>query len=310
MARIRTIKPEFWTSEQIAACSRDARLVFIGLWNFCDDGGIHPKSYKRLKMEILPGDDCSESDIVRWVEELLSAGLILEYAVERKDYWIVTGWQNHQKIDRPTHRHPKPNPSRSKFDECSKNPLQPLDEYSATAQLELDEPSTTEGNGKEWRGKEDIPKVPDETLAPSFGHSGSSANTQESHHEAVQGNPQEPSNKLSSENDIRVIEIFDYWKTVMQHPKAKLDRKRVTKIMAALKLGFTVEDLKGAIDGCSNTPFNMGENKQQKRYDDIELILRDASHIEVFMKNSPLARATENTDSVVSQIDLISAGAI
>jgi len=34
MARIRTIKPEFWTAEQVMELSRDARLLFIGMWNF------------------------------------------------------------------------------------------------------------------------------------------------------------------------------------------------------------------------------------------------------------------------------------
>lgn len=34
MARIRTIKPEFWTSEQVMGCAPLARLLFIGLWNF------------------------------------------------------------------------------------------------------------------------------------------------------------------------------------------------------------------------------------------------------------------------------------
>jgi hypothetical protein len=50
MARIRTVKPEFWTSEQVMNCSRDARLLFIGMWNFCDDGGNHPASAKTLKV--------------------------------------------------------------------------------------------------------------------------------------------------------------------------------------------------------------------------------------------------------------------
>ena len=48
MARIRSIKPQFWTSEQIADCSSNARLLFIGLWNFCDDCGVHPASPARL----------------------------------------------------------------------------------------------------------------------------------------------------------------------------------------------------------------------------------------------------------------------
>lgn len=37
MPRIRTIKPEYWTSEQVLDLSIPARLAFIGLWNFCDD---------------------------------------------------------------------------------------------------------------------------------------------------------------------------------------------------------------------------------------------------------------------------------
>ena len=56
MSRIRTVKPEFWTSEQIIACSPIARLLFIGLWNFCDDNGVHPASYIRLKAEVFPPD--------------------------------------------------------------------------------------------------------------------------------------------------------------------------------------------------------------------------------------------------------------
>jgi hypothetical protein len=32
MARIRSIKPEFFTSISIADLSRDARLMFIGMW--------------------------------------------------------------------------------------------------------------------------------------------------------------------------------------------------------------------------------------------------------------------------------------
>jgi hypothetical protein len=107
MARYRRVKPEFWTSDQIVNCSRDARLLFIGMWNFCDDAGIHPASCKRLKMEVFPGDDITSSDIQGWVNELLENGLIHEYEVENERYWIVTGW-SHQKIEDPTFRYPKP----------------------------------------------------------------------------------------------------------------------------------------------------------------------------------------------------------
>ena len=38
--RIRSIKPEFWRSRDIANLNWDARLVFIGLWSYVDDNGV------------------------------------------------------------------------------------------------------------------------------------------------------------------------------------------------------------------------------------------------------------------------------
>ena len=63
MARIRTIKPEFWTSEQVMECSPLARLLFIGVWNFCDDAGNHPMSAKTLKALVFPGDDITSAKV-------------------------------------------------------------------------------------------------------------------------------------------------------------------------------------------------------------------------------------------------------
>jgi len=107
MARIRSIKPEYWTSEQVMEVSRDARLLFIGLWNFCDDGGNHPASAKTLKAEVFPGDDdVTASTVMQWVDELIEQGLLVEYEVDGKEFWHVTGW-HHQRIDQPTLRHPR-----------------------------------------------------------------------------------------------------------------------------------------------------------------------------------------------------------
>lgn len=107
MARIRTIKPEFWTSEQVVECSPIARLLFVGMWNFCDDGGNHPASAKTLKMQIFPGDDIAASQIESYISELLNSGLLSEYTAEGRKYWHVTGWK-HQKIDKPSYKHPRP----------------------------------------------------------------------------------------------------------------------------------------------------------------------------------------------------------
>lgn len=106
MARIRTIKPEFWTSEQVVECSRDARLLFIGLWTFADDSGINPASLQRIRMQVFPGDDLSLDEIRALIKELLAVRLIEEYDVEGRAYWRITGFSQHQRIDQPTYKHP------------------------------------------------------------------------------------------------------------------------------------------------------------------------------------------------------------
>jgi len=140
MARIRTVKPEFWTSEQIVECSIEARLLFIGLWNFSDDAGIHPASTRRLKMEVFPADDYTSSSIRRMLDELIRQDLIFEYQVDKDVFLKVTGWI-HQKIDKPTYKYPKPEEGN---------------------RLALDERSPPEGKGREGKGK-DIKHLSDST---------------------------------------------------------------------------------------------------------------------------------------------------
>src|SRR5690606_30450432 len=113
MARIRTIKPEFWTSEQVMNCSPMARLLFIGLWNFCDDAGNHVASPKTIKANVFPGDDITSTDVQRLLDELSSNELIDYYSFENKDFLHITGW-HHQKIDRPTYKHPPYKAEKSK----------------------------------------------------------------------------------------------------------------------------------------------------------------------------------------------------
>jgi len=146
MARIRTVKPEFWTSEQVAECSTTTRLLFIGMWNFCDDGGNHPASLKQLKMQIFPSDDISVADIGVMVNELITNELIDKYEANGKQYWHVLGW-HHQKIDKPNYKHPK----------YSTTTSQPFDDHSTTTSQPFPpvrESKGMEGNGMDLNKKE------------------------------------------------------------------------------------------------------------------------------------------------------------
>ena len=266
MSRIRTIKPEFWVSEQILSCSPNARLLFIGMWNFADDHGVHPASYIRLKAEIFPADNCTSENIKTSINELIKNGLIREYTVEGKSYWIVTGWGSHQRIDRPTYRYPTPESSLKTIVDNSTTTRRELIEASQSTLRIVDESSTTEWNGMDRNGKDlNIGEV--ETSPCDISDSTLSASNQ----------------------------VFQHWQTVMNHPHAKLDKKRKGKIKQALKLGYSVADLKQAIDGCAKTPFNMGKNDNGQRYDDIGLILRDAAHIDRFINNATTVNAQLNT---------------
>lgn len=121
MARIRSIKPEFWTSEQVVDCSPTARLMFIGMWNFCDDYGNCPASFKQIKMQVFPGDDISTDEIENLIKELKQNKLLIEYqSDDEKKYWHVTGW-HHQKIEKPAAKYPK-------FDDQSTTNLRLIDD--------------------------------------------------------------------------------------------------------------------------------------------------------------------------------------
>ncbi|WP_233854057.1 hypothetical protein [Paraburkholderia sp. HD33-4] len=76
MARIRTIKPEFFTSEDIVSLSMPARLLYIALWCEADREGRFLWKPRTFKMRYFPADDL---DIFSICNELLEKGLVKLY---------------------------------------------------------------------------------------------------------------------------------------------------------------------------------------------------------------------------------------
>jgi hypothetical protein len=99
MARIRTIKPEFWKDEKIMDCKPTERLLFIGLWNLVDDYGRFELSPRTIRAEIFPEDELTADNVRDMLMSLSSKGLITIYAVEGREYFLVTNWDKHQRID-------------------------------------------------------------------------------------------------------------------------------------------------------------------------------------------------------------------
>ena len=76
MARIRTVKPEFFTSEDVVSLTPLARLLYIALWCEADRDGRFAWKPTTFKLRYFPADDC---DIKALCDELLRAGLVVLY---------------------------------------------------------------------------------------------------------------------------------------------------------------------------------------------------------------------------------------
>lgn len=140
MARIRTVKPEFWTDETLAELTRDVRLLFLGLLNHVDDEGRCVDNEKLVKAAVFPLDDDVDSTIVRrWLDELSTTRRVVLYEVAGRRYLQVANFKKHQKIDRPkTSTIPSPedgrivdvSPRQDAFDEASTNDRRHVDDAS------------------------------------------------------------------------------------------------------------------------------------------------------------------------------------
>lgn len=105
-----------------------------------------------------------------------------------------------------------------------------------------------------------------------------------------------------------VLKVFEHYKTYHPRSYPKPNSKSVEwrKILARLSEGFTPEDLCEAIDGCHVTPYNCGVNAQNRKFQSLELIVRDGSKVQQFMdawhnRDGPVL--TEKTQRTMSALD-------
>jgi len=76
-----------------------------------------------------------------------------------------------------------------------------------------------------------------------------------------------------------VAEVLEHWASKLYPTrKPKFDRNRKGKVRARLAEGWSVEDLKRAVDGCASSKWHVDGGHK-----DIELICRDTPHVERFI---------------------------
>lgn len=141
MARIRTIKPEFWSDASVVSLAFEHRLLFLGLWTFADDAGFIENNPRQIKINVFPTDDV---DVAKGIRDLKKLELVEIVRLDGKSVVRIVNWR-HQRID-------KPQPSRfsAAYDEYQG--LLPIPrtfhEHSRNV------PAGREGKGEEGRGEE------------------------------------------------------------------------------------------------------------------------------------------------------------
>lgn len=99
MARIRYVKPDFFSDTKLSEISPLARLLYIGLWCFLDRNGLAEDDPKLLKREIFPYDDpVTQKKIATMLDELVGIGRLVRVRHESKSYIYCPNFSKHQKF--------------------------------------------------------------------------------------------------------------------------------------------------------------------------------------------------------------------
>jgi len=100
MARIRTIKPEFYRHEGLQDLEIEnpgdyPMMVFQGLWSQCDKNGVFPWRPRQLKLDILP---FLPFDMATTLSILQKAKYLIRYTVDQNEYGYIQTFSIHQRI--------------------------------------------------------------------------------------------------------------------------------------------------------------------------------------------------------------------
>jgi hypothetical protein len=105
MARIRTIKPDFWDSPDTAKASYQTRLFYIAMWNWADDWGIGLAQPKQLVAFAFPNDaDVTVEVFPQLAKEVENCFGVVFYEVSGRRYYCIPAWDKHQKTERKAQR--------------------------------------------------------------------------------------------------------------------------------------------------------------------------------------------------------------
>lgn len=101
MARIRSLKPSFWSDPAVADLTRDERLLLIGLISSADDEGRFLASTSAISGYVFPHDELPPKTVRTWRDRLAASGIVHIYTVSKREYGLFPKWKKHQRISKP-----------------------------------------------------------------------------------------------------------------------------------------------------------------------------------------------------------------
>jgi hypothetical protein len=298
MARIRTIKPEFWTDEKLSLLDPLVRLVYLGLISQADDAGRLLDNVKLLDGMLFPNTDDSCRDAL---DTLARLSRVSRYRTSNGQSIIqIVKWEQHQKVDNPS-KHVLPGPEHAVLVQPPvppKDTPSPRNPRETLATLSRDPSVTTLDHGPRItdHGPTTVELV---DVVRSDSANGSGTGT------ALITVGPDPRARIGTvlagvaegarrrgdadrERSAKAEFLFAYWALVMDHPRAIYDDKRKKRIESALRENRgDVGELLYAVDGARKTPYLMGENETRTRYDGVETVLRDRAQIEKLAAKCP-----------------------
>lgn len=288
----RILRDSIVTSPSLARCSPGAQDRFPRYTIAADDFGCFEASPMILRGKMFPyrqdmTDDAVAADLAEYRRELM-----LEVWEENgRRYGFFVSWGRHQRVREADDHKAKGNKFKSRRKTPTPPSVRPFGTLAAYYGADAD------------RAFAELPAVAGHSRAtatrcPPQSQSQTQSQTQ------VKPSPSDPPVPGVPPADVgkvltllsppdrpldRALQVFEYWRKVSHKNGATVfDDKRRKKVESQIKLGRTVADLCKAVDGCVGDAWHV-----QHRATDLELICRDAPHVEQFIGYADNPRAND-----------------
>jgi hypothetical protein len=264
MARLRTLKPSFFTHEDLAELTPLHRIFFQGLWCYADREGRLEDRPKHLKTVVLPYDECSPDGLL---SDLEAAGFIVRYTGDDGGRYIaIPKFGKHQKP------HPREAPSEIPPPKPSDFKRKPEKQGLGSAQaLPRQDLGVAEPGGLGDFGLGDF-GLGDFGLGTSPGLPGAAAP------------PQLGLVELEPGKEDAVTQVMTHYLSAMKsnglRPRDSPKNRKLVR--DRLKDGFSVDELKQAINGLTWSDHHM-----KGGYHSLKYALRNQEQVEMMSQRVP-----------------------